>query len=73
VELGIPMVQKALDEYKDYQRREQELLDLSQLVSGIHIADMTLLRTNEELELLEQQFHELSPDVCPLCGGDMRV
>ncbi len=72
VEASIPLVQRVLDKYQEYQQKKQSVLNISRLVSNINIVKTQLKNVEGELETLEQEFHELSPEVCPLCGNVMR-
>ena len=66
----LPMINEALDEHHRLQEQKQDIIQLQQLLKKLKAAKQEMDDTEESLQIHEEEFHELMPDECPLCGKD---
>ena len=72
VEDCIALVQKAYDEYREYQTKQQTLFKLKHIVGNMTTLNQSIQRIDREISQLEKEFRKLCPDECPLCGAKIR-
>ncbi len=65
-------VQKALDQYQSYQEKQREVSSLRWAVTKIANVQRGLRLLEEKIKQLEEEFDELCPERCPLCGSEMK-
>jgi len=50
----------------------KEIQSLEQLVSQASRLQKNIKNTDQRIQGIEEQYHELAPDICPLCGNQMK-
>lgn len=71
VEEGLLRVQQTQTGHTELKKREARVENLKRTVKQVRVLAETDRTLQQELEALEQAFHELSPETCPLCGARM--
>jgi len=51
---------------------DKSIRTLGNLVKNIESTETELINIEERIRNLEKQFHELMPDICPLCGSNLK-
>lgn len=71
IDVAGPLLQNCQKEYQDLQTRKEKLEGLRSLNSQIIRININIEKTQKEEDALMQEFVDLSPETCPLCGGQM--
>ena len=58
-------------DYKDWEMKKKKLLEFQLTKMDLEEKNAAIIRHKRDLKEYEEKFHELMPDICPLCGrGD---
>lgn len=62
-------LEKIEEKHVSFQRKKEAVEHMKRLLADITRVQRKIKSTQSELESLEKKFHELTPEVCPLCGN----
>ena len=71
VEKALSWVIQTTNKYQEWQDKSKETQALRQIKNQAEKKDKGIKGIDKEIKSLEQQFKELSPETCPLCGNEM--
>lgn len=65
------IINSILDLYNSKEQMEEEANDLRSKIFAIESAADAIKDEKQELEILEQEWHEQAPETCPLCDSEL--
>lgn len=65
------LVEEVLKLNTEYQAKRKDVSQLADLVGSVGGKERIIAMLGDELEKVEQEFHELMPEQCPLCGQEV--
>lgn len=71
VDKAMPILKKAEAGFSEWKEKNKRLEELKRLVDKVKKVSASINRTEEKINQLEQEYHELAPEHCPLCGNRM--
>lgn len=71
IEQAAPLLLKAEELFSEWGTKKRQKDELKQLVTRGQRAAAALKKVQKAAGQLEQEFHELAPEFCPLCGSRM--
>lgn len=71
IEEAMPILGKAEELFTTWKERGRSLEQLRQLVSRGRRISISLDRVQKTIERMDEEYHQLAPEICPLCGNRM--
>lgn len=69
---ALPLVKEAKIQFDNWRGRKADLVKLERLTQHVQRTNNRIKKTQETINSIEEQFHEIAPEFCPLCGSEWR-